>query len=251
MIFLFTAESKIAKRTDFNHIVDCSPYIDANDIDEVIKRYPYDSTDARCLRKARAAVIEEAQWVWKNAELFVYAENMKARFYSKDRTNVYVVNTDEYNHITGDWTKKGWKMKIRNGARAAWNYVRDTAVGAVRMLAVKFTGGAAAPLAIRAPSPPKTPPSPRYVLELVSTGIRAVARPNLAGERVLCDGSEIVFYYLEMVGDNCRNISRYRVSSTVSRERDTIEVFYPIEMSQEKFAKCLEMRQLLRHLEII
>ncbi|XP_035677330.1 uncharacterized protein LOC118416346 [Branchiostoma floridae] len=109
--------------------VDCSPYIHHTDISGFLHDN-YDrlvDTDRRLLQEAMTLVTREDSWVMKNAQLTVYGKLMKVVFFSKARTNKYVVHLTGEDRPTQQVEEKGWKLKVRDGFKTAWGWMKNAA----------------------------------------------------------------------------------------------------------------------------
>ncbi|XP_066283097.1 uncharacterized protein [Branchiostoma lanceolatum] len=120
--------------------VDCSPYIYHGDITSFLYKH-YErllETDRRLLREATTLVTSESRWVMKNAQLTVYGKRMKVVFFSKDKTNKYVVHLTGEDRPTQQVEEKGWKLQVRDGFKTAWGWMKNaasTAFGALSGMA--------------------------------------------------------------------------------------------------------------------
>ncbi|XP_066283284.1 uncharacterized protein [Branchiostoma lanceolatum] len=121
--------------------VNCSPYITHSDV----ARFRYNNhnslldKDRRLLQEALTLVTSENQWVWRNAQITVYGQQVKAVFYSGDRTNKFVVHLDSADCPTHVVEKKGWGLWVKDGFKTAWGWISSAA----STVAGALTGGLA------------------------------------------------------------------------------------------------------------
>ncbi|XP_035677332.1 uncharacterized protein LOC118416347 [Branchiostoma floridae] len=124
----------------FERTLDCSPWIDHNDIAGVLRNY-YDlladpKTRRLLLQQTQTLLtLETRRWVWKDAQITVHGPRMEVVFFSGDRTNKYVVHLDGDDRPINSVVEKGWRLWLTDGVwavvTAPWRLLKGLA-GAIR-----------------------------------------------------------------------------------------------------------------------
>ncbi|CAH1264582.1 Hypp3030 [Branchiostoma lanceolatum] len=112
--------------------VNCYQYVHHTDIQSFIRQHHYDlcPMDRRLLQEAMSVVINESQWVREDMRLTVIGIFAHVVFYSGDLRNKYVVHVNGENRPTYVVEERGWCLKLRDGFKTCWGWVKSAA-GAV------------------------------------------------------------------------------------------------------------------------
>eukprot|EP00058_Branchiostoma_floridae_P021270 XP_002606760.1 hypothetical protein BRAFLDRAFT_82402 [Branchiostoma floridae] len=122
---------------DSERTVNCYPYMQHRDISNFIYEYQdsLPNIDRRLLQEARSLVINESQWVREDMQLTVYGTLVHVVFYSGDRRNKFVVHLNKEDRPTYVVEERGWRLKLRDGFKTCWGWVKDAACKAAGGLA--------------------------------------------------------------------------------------------------------------------
>ena len=77
----------------------------------------------------------EQDWVWRNAVIAVYGDNIDINFHSGDASNKFVVHLNEYDQVSSACTGKGLRLRLRDGVKSVWNFIKRGAQAVVGAIA--------------------------------------------------------------------------------------------------------------------
>ncbi|XP_066285808.1 uncharacterized protein [Branchiostoma lanceolatum] len=131
----------LRRREVLNRTVNCSPYVHHTDISEFIYEHQHNlpNIDRRLLQEAMSLVINESQWVREDMMLTVIGTLVHVVFYSGDLRNKHVVHLNSEDRPTYVVTERGWRLKLRDGFKTCWGWLK----GAAGKVAGALAGGLA------------------------------------------------------------------------------------------------------------
>ena len=102
--------------------IHCGGRITHDHIRHTIRYYrsDLDDKDRKLLQEAAVLVSDESKWIFKNAKIDIFGENIDIKFTAGNGGNVYIIQLNGNDLASRQLNKKNWRLALRDGFKSVF-----------------------------------------------------------------------------------------------------------------------------------